>query len=528
MAIATTLVNNNPQLNEINTRIYNGQKYQIDIVFDNLQGNRFQLNLASVVDLEIEEDSRDWYRVAALTIKNPDNLFEKKLYSSDTPDKYYKFRNDGRDIVYIAIKPIDDDTLKDSNLQIDYDVWGMSYAFSIYDRKEIVGETSKQKQLKLYLWEYEHQIMSEYNLPVSSNELLPASIVPAYATDEQKLVNTGNVIKLIINKSLQNYINPAPVFNKDWDVGSSKIFYTAPANYTAANSLEYLIKKHVSSQIGSNGGADPCILSRTRFTKQWRLVSYSNFFSRAVKSSASTRPGIAVPEAGDLQREIITVADQTGDRGNEYSFALPNSPVRSTSYLYTNYQNPITSTIKNLHIVDMSTIDNAFELITTPCYSNNHKNKTFSVDFANNTIESVKNFIDINYTNKFKLYSKPDTLLTLNKTKTDTHSVRNVHSLSPDKISQLAEARNFLLAGAVFYNTSLNFEAIGSVIREASTFISVESESGGVLNEYSDKLLGQWMVYKVVHKFTDTDYTNNITAVRVHANENINIDNNIA
>jgi len=122
MAIATTLVNNNPQLNEINTRIYNGQKYQIDIVFDNLQGNRFQLNLASVVDLEIEEDSRDWYRVAALTIKNPDNLFEKKLYSSDTPDKYYKFRNDGRDIVYIAIKPIDDDTLKDSNLQIDYDV----------------------------------------------------------------------------------------------------------------------------------------------------------------------------------------------------------------------------------------------------------------------------------------------------------------------------------------------------------------------------------------------------------------------
>jgi hypothetical protein len=517
----------NSRLDSVNIKPYNQQKYQIDIIFNNLQGNTFQLNLASLVSLEIEEDNRYWYKRAALTIRNPDNVFEKKTHTTANSNTYYKFRNDGRDLVYISVKPVQDETIANSSLQIDYDVWGMMYVFSIYNREEITGDTSKQKQLKLYLWEYEYQMLAEANLPWSTNEVLKqkdSNIVPAYATDEQKLVYTGDAIKHLINKGLEKFTTTT--FSKEWDVGSSKIFLTSPTSFTAADTLNYLLKKHVSSQIGSDNGADPCILSRTRFTRQWKLISYSNLFSKAVDSKATVGRGYTA-SAGELQREIINLSNQTGEEENEYVFKLSNTPSTSLKNPYTNYNNPITSTIRNIHYVDMSTVDSMNEMISTPCYSNNLGNKQFNVNFTDNDIENVKKFIEKNYTNKLKLTSKPDTLLTLNKQKTNAMSIRTAYSFSPNRLSQLAESRNLMLMSALYYNATISFTAGGTPIREAGTFFSIESNIGGVNDEFANKILGQWMIYKVVHKFTESDYTNDVLALRMHANDNINIKNDV-
>ena len=525
----STVVNGGAsQASNVNTIAYKkqNQKYQIDIIFDNLQGNRFQLNLASLISLDIEEDSRYWFKRAALVIKNPDNIFERKVNSTDLINTYYKFRNDGRDIVYVVVKPVEDNTIKNTSLQLDYDVWGMAYTFSIYNKEEIPGPTSKQKQLKLYLWEYDYQLLAETNLPWSTNEVLKqknTNLVPAYATDEQKLVNTGNAIKHLINKALEGHTNPGPVFSKEWDVGSSKIFLTTPTNYTAADMLDYLLKKHVSAQIGSNSGADPCILSRTRYTKQWKLISYSNFFSKAVDNKSSNGQATA----GELQREIITLSGQSGEQINEYLFKLPNTPSQSINRPYTNYSNPITSTIKNIQFVDMAAVDNTNELVSTPCYSNDLKLKQFSLDFKDNDIENVKKYVNDNYASKFKISSNPDTLITLNKQKKDALSLNNVYSYSSNKINRLAESRNFLLTSSLFYNSSVSFTACGSLIREASTFFSIETENGGQNDEFANKLLGQWMIYKVIHRFTSTDYDNDVLALRLHANDNVDIKSDI-
>ena len=96
-SLLNTSTNKGVPATEANTKLYNNQKYQIDVVFDNLQGNTFLLNLASLVQLEIEEDSKNWYKKAALTINVPDNALEAKISASDS--RYYKFRNDGRDII---------------------------------------------------------------------------------------------------------------------------------------------------------------------------------------------------------------------------------------------------------------------------------------------------------------------------------------------------------------------------------------------------------------------------------------------
>ena len=518
MTYSNLAVNNIPPL-ETNTKVYNRQKYQIDIVFDNLQGNTFQLNLAALVSLDIEEDSRDWYKRASLVIRNPDNVFEQKIIAGATSNQYYKFRNDGRDIVYIVIKLIEDTDLKESGIQVDYDVWGMSYKFVVYDREDIPGDSSKQKQLKLYLWEYEQQILAETNLAWSTNKLLSGGISPADATDAQKLVPTGTAIKNLLIDALTNYL--PPVFDSNWDVGSSKISYTAPANYTASDSLNYLMKKHVSAQIGADGGADPCVLTRTRFTNKWKLFSYSNLFNQAI-NAGSIGLNLSVPTAGSLQREVMVLTEQIGSEENEYLFSLPQSPY-SSGIANTNFNNPTISSIQNINFVDMSTIDSMQEMVTTPCYSNNLKDKTFSVDFKNNDIQNVKSYINNNYSNKMKLYAKPDTLLTLNKTKTDTLAVKNVYSYSPDKQSQLAEGRNMLLTSALYYNTSVSFKVLGTTMREAGTFIGIRKGSGFVADEFANKLLGQWLTYNVVHHFTETDYTNQITALRMHANDNIGV-----
>jgi len=175
----------------------------------------------------------------------------------------------------------------------------------------------------------------------------------------------------------------------------------------------------------------------------------------------------------------------------------------------------------------MSPLDSARDMIHSPCYSNDLKNKIFELDFSNNDIQNVKKFVNTNYANKLKINSNPDTLITLNKTKTDALALRNIYSYSTDKLSRFAEGRNFLLTSALYYNTSLSFTAFGSPIREAGTFISIETDVGSVRDEFFNKLFGQWMVYNVVHSFSEGDYTNNVTALRVHANDNIDIKSNI-
>jgi len=522
MLVSNLTVQNIPT-SENNTKLYNGQKYQIDIIFDNLQGNKFQLNLASMVSLDIEEDSRTWYKRASLVIKNPDNVFEQKIVSTALPTQYYKFRNDGRDVVYITVKIVNDSTLGQVDANVDYNVWGMSYAFAIYDREEIPGDNTKLKQLKLYLWEFEQQVLSETTLQWSTNNLLPSNVIPASASDTQKYVKTGNAIKNLLTTALANYVTP--VFTSTWDIGSSNTFYSSPSNWTADDNLNYLLKKHVSAPVGTDGGQDPCILTRNRYDNNWKLISYTTLFNQAVNSS-SNGIGISIPTAGSLQREIITLSMQGGVDQNEYLFNLPQSPFNSNTS-NTNFNSPITSVIKNINFVDMSPIDSSRDMISTPCYSNDIKNKLFNVDFASNDIQNVKTFVKNNYANKLKLYSAPDTLITLNKTKTDTLAVNHVYSYSPDKVSQLAEGRNFLLASALYYNTSVSFTTLGVPIREANTFISIEKGQGGVIDEFFNKLLGQWLICNVVHRFTQGNYINDVTALRVHANDNIDIKSNI-
>ena len=329
-------------------------------------------------------------------------------------------------------------------------------------------------------------------------------------------------MKSLINRALAGYTTPK--FSQEWDPGSSKIFYTSYANSTAKEDLEYLYKKFVSSQAGTDGGLDPGILSRTRYNQIWALRSFTNIFNKATDASE----GVAT--AGELQREVLTITSQSSNAEDksEALFNLPVSPFDSKKYKNTNFRDPVRSIITNINFVDMSALDNMYEMITAPCYGFNTKDKVFTVDFENNDIEKIKKYISYNYSQKLKTFSVPDTLITLNKAKLNSRAIKNVYSYASTNIDRLADSRNFILYSALFFNASVNFTVPGSTLRQSTSFISIESQDRTNRDEFKNKLLGQWFVYKVIHKFTDKEYTNNITAVRVHANDNIGIKDTVA
>ena len=503
MITTITNSNNNP-LGEINTKLYENQKYQIDIIFDNLQGNRFRLNLASLVTLEIEEDSREWYKKAALTIKVPDNVLEIK--ATDKDDRYYKFRNDGRDIIYITVKPINDDVINAPAESIDYDVWGMNYKFVIYDRKELLkGETTKQKQLTLYLWEFDYQVFAETNLDWSTNNVLKAKTnTPSYLLkDEERKVYTGEAIKDLIKTTLNINNNS---FSQDWDVGGSKIFYNSLANNNAIDDLEYLLNRHVSSTSNSQLAGDPCLLIKNRFNEnKWMLISLANLYKRATVNDNA---------AGSLYTETFSIA---GPSESTQTNIPASAPVPASGWDKIIYQSPQNSVITNFEFEDAAAIDNINLMINYPCYYNDLKSKTFGVDFTDNLADTVKEYVQKNYAKR--VLSKSVSTITLNNAKTEIKNIKQDYSFQNNKTARLPDGRNKIIKAMTYFNQYVFFSVPGALFRESNTFIGIKRSQNTVENNFDNKLLGVWKIDRIIHNFTDQSYTNSIYASKLYTND---------
>jgi len=59
-------------------------------------------------------------------------------------------------------------------------------------------------------------------------------------------------------------------------------------------------------------------------------------------------------------------------------------------------------------------------------------------------------------------------------------------------------------------------------------FIGLDRITGAIDADFDEKLLGQWFAIKVTHEFTNTSYSNNITAVKPHSDKDIRIQDTVA
>lgn len=490
----------------------NNQDYEVVLSLYNPQGSFFPINTAALESLVIEESALNWYKKGTLILKNSENILERRPNEFFSKNFNYKFRNDGRDLLLVNIKPI-----KDTGFSFEdpfpTDLYELSYIFSIYDTEDITGPSLKTKNIKLFFWEFDYQLFLETNLDWTTNEVLyreapelnnMSSVLP----DEKRKVYTGLALKSLIQKTLDGRSNTQTF--RDWDPGATKIFYSSPAANSAIYDFDYVFKRHVGSKVNNGQEGDVPHIYRTRYSKDWILTSFSSLFSLALTNDKL---------AGPLQREqfIITSSIPT-------SVTIPS--LRHTPQDLTGSRNinfGVLSNVNNYQFVNMAAIDNTMLLKSSPCYHYDFKTRQFGVDFVDNSIETIKKYYQDVYVKKFEYNSKPKALFTLNKSKIQNQTFNTMYSYAGTKTGRFADSRNLVLQSSLFLNECISFNVLGSTYRQANVFVGMDRDSGAVDADFDEKILGQWFTIKVTHEFTQNSYSNNIVAIKPHSDRDIRI-----
>ena len=320
---------------------FNQLDYEVELYLDN-GVDQFPINSNAIISLNLEETLSNWPVRGTLSfLYDPESgsgTFSKitgqradaTTNVNDIVNKpFYVFRNDGSDLLRVRMVPklqSKDNAALNTDLptNIDKVMWSLSYLFSVYDVEDVDklpgaqgSASATMKGLKLYFWDYWYQKMStntlEYSTGLSPGGPLQSDAGSVYYNPGS--IPTGTAIKEIIEQSLSDiiklnsnnnlppnpnewktpYINYDPVgTGTDWDQGGGNIFFTAPADSTAAECVDYVYDHHVSGTLDSGGvdttPRDFCILTKERGPTEldvgyFSLKPLASYYDKAGKTS---------------------------------------------------------------------------------------------------------------------------------------------------------------------------------------------------------------------------------------------------
>lgn len=517
---------------------FNEQNYEFEIYLDYGAGEndeaKFQINPNAIINLNVEETLADWVTRGTLTLYDSfnviENNIEKKQNNTQSTDEVpkYIFRNDGNDVLYIRLFP----KLEELGLEVDRTHWELVYKFSIYDVEDVELPPGAQNQAsvstkckKFYLQDLWYHRMITNTLEYST----------AFSGDENRLLPTGLAMKEVIDSSLgtsydityTNSLVGGP--NNEWDTGASAIFYTAPATNNAYETLMDLYDRHISTDKysiapivssprgGTKGSSDNdfCILSKERGPRSgdegyFSLKSMSKYFEKAGKSAP-----------GEYQIEHFYIQEYAPS-GKSIPKVL-RAPVLGKQDLQKDTTLGAYSQITSYRFVDISPFINATKFVNTPVCSFDFVNRTYNIEFKQNSVETARNFMTKKYISRLSTYKNSNEklfLLTLEKSK-QNQNVKPVFSLyggndDNNRLTRQADGLQKLLKTGVFQNACISFRSLGSTNREPGRFIAIDAQEGIDDNNFNNKLYGQWFVINVRHIFEAGIYYNEITAVKLH------------
>lgn len=552
---------------------YDIQLYIMELALDSYEQNndplpitniapkvRYKIGLSptSIINFTIKETLANWVTSAELTIQSPsedilkdNNIQFKKL-----------FNNDGNDLLYVKIIPSEKSFVNQLSKKRD---WKLEYTFAIYDIVDIdspVGieglpTTPLLKCKKLSLVDYKYHLMNNKNLLYSS-----------YFPSENETINqrpegvkeTGLIIRDIFrlcgfSKSLPPLDSKKEEYKYSWDIGSSKMFYTAPSESKASDVLDYIYSHHTSNNSktvifkdgelksnldGVSGGKaevfDFCILNSKRTEDSDNIDTHHRIQDMYIGEISLTpmtkyfeNAGKEYNSPGKLQVEHFFLPDSlvSDDKSVKNSGYEPlRSPVDVENKIGQDFKLKGFSDIIKYTLMDMSGLTNVQLFKSTPVISNNMKTGEFKMELMENRIETVKRFIADNYIeNLYRAYGNKSSqndnyfLVEIDKTK-DLSNINPVYSLyggiEDNPIRQSYGIQNLLKMG-IFLNQGINFRVPGLTLRTSGIFIGIDKYLGADSKSlYDEKLLGQYFVIDVKHVFEGTSYYNDITAIKIH------------
>lgn len=523
------------------------QEYYIEVyLYNQLDGYEpFPVRFSSIDSFSIDESLYNWVTKGWIIINQDFEVLERgaletvvvengsdiTLPSIKAP---YVFRTDGRNKISFRIRPIGKNINDEAYPR---ELWEMSFDFAIYDIEDLPTGTNQKKIRKYYFWDERYQIFSERNIEYSTyytalkNTNFSGAIPPNYWTDERRAFNPNIVLQDILATAANNPpvmdVNISnstsltrvgfsengsikspefPIGGKDaiddinWDLGntSNKILYTSPANSTAIDDINYVLDHCISN----DNGPVFLDLGRTSVDKKWKLIGLSTLFKRS--------------EQNQIERLIIE--DNVLNTGKP---RIPRAPTHSDSNSNSfNFTSPIASRITNYKFSPMVASDDA-RITNSPIHSYDFSTGQFNITFTGNTAQSVKDQMQAygkdnlyNFTSKNPNSSNSHILLNMNLTKRQGYQINNVFVSQKFYPKNLPQVK--MMKDALFLNESISFQVQGLTTRTPGKFIFIDRlGSSGDLNPFDDRFLGQWMIVKVNHVFTQHDYITEVVAVKV-------------
>lgn len=517
--------------NRFETKL-NNQRFYFDVYFQDCSSlnesnvkapegrlvGAVRINPDAVHQLVIEDDLLSWFHKGYMIFQNNFEVLEG-VQTDGT--KLPIIRRDARDLLIIKIKPVLDDPNPSAvgqgsqsvgnslNAQLKDEDWSLEFEFVIYDSEDIPHTDPSIKFKKVYFWDLRYQLMSELHIDFST------ATMPSNQDPNGKAL-TGSAIAEVITKANESY--GLGKISQLWDKGKDKVFFTAPARYTALDSLNYLLGLHVSEK-----DSDLCMFTTHRYTKEFQLIPFAKIFEM---STSGNQPGQYQFEHFFLERFAGLNTDSsfgTGLHGIGETLAVPRAPLSegnsNTSIDVKMFQY---STITNYRFVDMAGVDGSKALTSRPVFSYNFNTGTFHCEYKDHEINNVKKIFKDRYVGH--LYGKDKSpLLTLNQSRTKFKNIEPVYSTAPTKDARLNAGLNKTLSAAIYMNECITFDVLGATNRKAGRFIGIDKAEYLEDNAFENKFFGQWFITNVKHVFAKGKYANQMLGVKIHSYQDLKI-----
>jgi len=489
--------------------------HDISIVMINSDGYYITLNTEAVHDMQIEECLTRWWSRGYVDIKNEHDFIERappaggrvhdllnldeKEFTKGKTSASYVFRNDGTDIMYITLQTPAGEG----------DSFHTYYGtFNIYDIQEAHQNT---KIKRLMIRDERYQRMLHTNIPWSTTSITTYTDAEMrHGADLNRRVHTGNAIKSLMRLSLGD----STPFSESWDIGHSETMYTSPANFNCIDDLNYLLDTHVSSESTNKGKS---ILYYDRPVNQWRLVTLPLMFAYAAHYESvddDKSPGKWL--AGSLQTEAFKLLSYPDPPG-----LAKSGPIRVPLMgdgVYQNYNLGEKSYISSIEYHEINSSDNLMNIVTSPVHMYNSSTKSFHIKQSENSIDSIYNELTSMVGNTPHDNQLPTSIsMDVNTNRKFNTNIRHHFSTSQSGSSYLNKGINSAVYNSVLLSNAVEFNVPGHPSRGVGRFVSIGTETtdtNSAVSPYHDKVIGQYLVTSVIHRYTNNTYTNQLIGVK--------------
>ena len=460
----------------------------------------------AIKELVLGDNIFNFYIDGHIIIDNTDDVIER--YVSDKTERElnpnsevnygFKMRGDGRDILHLTVIPLlDGESPYNVGSEGMNELYGLNYYFVITNETNLPSENGKLKKYDIVDIDYE--VLKERKVFFTTSNIAKNANT-SQSSDFNRQAYTGDCIKQILIDALDdvNVVDTVNNTTPKFDSGINKMFFSSTADMTAMDSIDYILKLHVTGDDSS----DFAIFKKDNFTGEFTLRSVSELFKNAYIKKGEIDAG----GAEFLENFNITGA-QDSNQVTVNNIKKPNL---------------------TLELGDMSdVIDVNFYNVPADLYTERVKtqivhsydfnNKKFTINAIDGDIENVKDDFAFYYVRPLKgKDQKPYPSFINNRLKSTNQIYEDSFSIYSDPISSLSMGRNKVLFNALVLNMGVEITVKGSLSRGGGKFFSIDRRGAYIDNTFDDKFLGIYFIIDVQHMFKDNTFFNKITAVKTY------------